>query len=539
MVLGRKHTEYTLDLITTIVPHTVEIDRVLINLFPILKYGGKPIPRAYQKKYAVGNMSDLICNAPEIFKGFSNEPELIKEWLRSDFFILSNRGKYNEKVAAPVPLHLNAYKLRSGNETKDYGLATQIFSMLYYGSKSTFEDLRDFLYEGVTVENDKFDEKREVDIESLLLLRLLNIFPQDAPDLKPQKDNLKIPVCLGQAMILCDDISRLLSFKAKIPRLVLIRHLRNIIALNLGIYVNRVALLVTDMVENGGSPDSCNNCPGYNGDLQKVSRCPFHPSFITDMGDDHQSHMASLARKQYEDHLIAYSRYIRAHIFLRKLYEFSETLYNKRVIGSMPNTLEQLLSIKKGLSGGPEFSAFSYSRAEELFQEAQALGKSLETVYQSKVDDFDKYIAMIYELRLGYHQRTFERLMDSLFQKNTENGFLKSGFGSINKRRFSLGSGLLETLVEISTLHQEPNGEYHPRLIRIDEFIKTLQDRYGIFIQSLPDGKDATIFDLEALRQNVMNMKGRLRDIGYYQDLSDAYISQTIRSRYMELKGVQ
>jgi hypothetical protein len=62
-----------------------------------------------------------------------------------------------------------------------------------------------------------------------------------------------------------------------------------------------------------------------------------------------------------------------------------------------------------------------------------------------------------------------------------------------------------------------------------DEFIDWLQHRYGIYISRLPT---PSIADLEALRQNVIEFKRRLRDIGFYTDLSDAYIAQVIQPRY-------
>ena len=43
---------------------------------------------------------------------------------------------------------------------------------------------------------------------------------------------------------------------------------------------------------------------------------------------------------------------------------------------------------------------------------------------------------------------------------------------------------------------------------------------------------DATIEDNKAFNNNLNNLKRRLREIGFYTDLSDAYNTQTIRPRY-------
>jgi hypothetical protein len=62
-----------------------------------------------------------------------------------------------------------------------------------------------------------------------------------------------------------------------------------------------------------------------------------------------------------------------------------------------------------------------------------------------------------------------------------------------------------------------------------------LRERYGIHIDQLPrdDGFSTTsIEDRRALRDNVRAFTGRLREIGFYRDLSDAYVTQTITPRY-------
>jgi hypothetical protein len=75
----------------------------------------------------------------------------------------------------------------------------------------------------------------------------------------------------------------------------------------------------------------------------------------------------------------------------------------------------------------------------------------------------------------------------------------------------------------------------HTASIRVDEFLATLRDRYGLYIDELPpaDGFDRPdITDHGSLRQNRAAFIARLREIGFYNDLSDAYLTQTIAPRY-------
>jgi hypothetical protein len=48
---------------------------------------------------------------------------------------LVNRGKSNQALAAPRPLHGNTYKFRNAKHTRDYGAAEQIYWMLFYAAR--------------------------------------------------------------------------------------------------------------------------------------------------------------------------------------------------------------------------------------------------------------------------------------------------------------------------------------------------------------------------------------------------------------------
>ena len=62
-----------------------------------------------------------------------------------------------------------------------------------------------------------------------------------------------------------------------------------------------------------------------------------------------------------------------------------------------------------------------------------------------------------------------------------------------------------------------------------------MEARYGFIVgtPSLGEGRrPVTLDEHRAYRENVRSLKDRLREIGFYDDLSDAYNAQTIRPRY-------
>ncbi|MEO6034763.1 MAG: hypothetical protein ABIQ35_05880 [Verrucomicrobiota bacterium] len=91
-------------------------------------------------------------------------------------------------------------------------------------------------------------------------------------------------------------------------------------------------------------------------------------------------------------------------------------------------------------------------------------------------------------------------------------------------------------LLQIAVLRfDDLTGRYHSEEIQIDRLLAFLRQRYGLHIDFLPRGEgfgEPTIADCEALRRNKTAFKNKLREIGFFQDLSDAYITQYVTPRY-------
>jgi hypothetical protein len=72
------------------------------------------------------------------------------------------------------------------------------------------------------------------------------------------------------------------------------------------------------------------------------------------------------------------------------------------------------------------------------------------------------------------------------------------------------------------------------RSLSIEELMNTLKERYGLIINGITEDrfKDANVNTHLAFKENVEAFKHKLRQIGFYDDLSDAYILQKVRPRY-------
>jgi hypothetical protein len=163
------------------------------------------------------------------------------------------------------------------------------------------------------------------------------------------------------------------------------------------------------------------------------------------------------------------------------------------------------------------------------------LDPELKPVIEMGLPEFDAYIEMIVALRGRFHRRYIVECLDSLLLKNRPGAALAQGRTKNAPRRFVIDSRLLEVLLQIAVLKQGGAESFHTGELRVDELFLFLRERYGIYIDQLPRGDGfatTSIEDRRALRDNVRAFTGRLREVGFYRDLSDAYVTQTITPRY-------
>jgi len=157
---------------------------------------------------------------------------------------------------------------------------------------------------------------------------------------------------------------------------------------------------------------------------------------------------------------------------------------------SSQQSLEQILALRN-YHDQLELKTFFEIRIRSLISvDGDEQDERLLAIRRLELTALDTYVEMVYLLRQSFHQKYYTLLLDSLFQKNSEASLLRQGYGRINKRRYSLGSGLLETLVQIAVLEPTPSGSFRTHSMRIDDFIEWLRRRYGIYISRLPADRE-------------------------------------------------
>ncbi|MBF0212269.1 MAG: hypothetical protein HQM00_01755 [Magnetococcales bacterium] len=525
----------------------IEMDRVLTMLFPRLKYdgyGSRRPPRGGD--LSVEMFREDFLEHPEWFAGFDAFPEVVYRWIETDLMDVVNRGKANQAVAAPRPLHGNTYKFRNARHTRDYGAAEQIYWMLFYARKTKGQAARDalkqFFFPGIDLVTDRYDPNIAVDVETQAILRLDHQVTQDMKDSKEPERHP--PLCIGQADLLADDILRLLAYEPYIPRSVLVDYLKTLMAFHLALHHIRLLFMLPRMVKqrSGGDPCSPRECPVHPGNSMALDGCPYQVPLMVDMGDPLNEEMHELARRSADRVYRQIPTFVQANFVVKKLDEMAEYLSRKTGKLAVPPSgdflVDDLVSLLKPEHDNERMAYFKFRLAsliETTGKGADDLDPEIRKATAMGLDEFETFIEILMAYRGKYHRQYITECLDSLLLKNRDSGLLAQARSKGSPRRFQLGSKLLEVLIQLAVLTQA-GGCFMTREVRVDDLLAFLRGRYGLYLDRFPEAKKAgegtSILERRALRLNLETFKTRLREIGFFEDLSDAYVTQKISPRY-------
>jgi hypothetical protein len=532
----------------------IEIDRTLLNLFPRLKYEGYPgrlrkLPFQLTIEAFLDEFTDEK-NAAN-FVGFAQNREIVRKWLETDLLDLVHRGRPRQAVVSPCPLHGNIYKFRSTEHARDYGTAEQIYWMLHYAPKGqdALRELKRFLFPDMDWNLDKVQQTTtKIDVETQAILYLDKQVKEDFPD-KTRNLESYPPLCMHRANIFAEDILRLLAYENYIPRSVLVDYLKTLFAFHLALYHLHIFKLLPELVKRPRRPLPCQvkGCPLAQGKTLPGG-CPYHSGLVVEMGDTGNVQMLELAQRSADIHYRRIPAFIQAQLIIKNLHDMVTYLWKTGKVSKPPrgyfSVADVLQYLDDAYKGEREkyFSSVLRAMIEKDEQEQQSDEKrdtgtpspEVKRISEMGLDEFEASIEILMVKRCQFYRRYITECLDSLLFKNKEMGLLRQSRARESQRRFSLGSRLLEVLLQIAVL--APQGtSFVTREIRVDDLLAHLRTRYGLYIDSLPEGEGfdrPSIADLHALSRNKDAFKMRLREIGFFQDLSDAYVTQTVTPRY-------
>lgn len=511
--LNKDESIFRNELIFTVDAKAVNIDNTLVNLFMLLKHNGI---RPKQRARASSNSFIDLETLKNIFSkledegsiiGFNKNPEAAELWMRSNLVNMVYRGNLDkEKISSLRPIHLESYRVRNAPNTRDYNTADQVYLMLS-ANPTVREDLKSFLMEGWDNTTNKINSNNDLDVDSLGLLHIIKNVNPGFLETNSSLNQIQ-PLLHEQAELYCDDVRRLLVYKRLIPRNVLIDYLKTITSFHLSLYIQKLIYTLPKMVAEG---------------TDKV-RADWN--IVVDATDNFESKVARISAEDAETLSNSVYDYIKA------TFQINAGLRKLKLDKTNSNNLRKAVELLK--EQPQDFEIYFETQWDNLYGTLDEEDKNLISDMVKYEDTyFDRYIELILKARGNYQFRYHLQLIDNLSQKNSERGFLSQGRGRKHPRRFVLGTRLLETLVQILVLTSD-GAHFQTRTLSIEELIQNIRVRYGLVINGLSEDrfKDTDLNTHLAFKENVEAFKLKLRQIGFYNDLSDAYILQRIRPRY-------
>ncbi len=543
MPISKRDREFRLPKISYLDFKHVEMDRVLTRLFERLKHNGYPSRVRRSFELTISEFTAEFLEHPEWFAGFDKHPDILSRWIETHLMDVVNRGRAKQAIAAPRPLHGYTYRFRNPKHSRDYGVAQHLYELLYgaKGGPAAIDQLTEFFFQGIDKVTGKPDTTATLDVETQALLRLLHQV-DDAEDARGGRNHFP-PLCPGAAALLAEDIKRLLFYQRFIPRSVMVDYLKILLGFHLALYHLRLFKLLPALVRRRGGDPSCASCPmDPRAATAPQGDCPHQFGLVIDVAAQPGTPMARLAEQSADAHYRRIPGFVAAYFATKKLDEFSTDLVRRGKqpkpasghfsVAEVLQLLEPLHKVEREKFFGQRVSRLTESSSGSADME---LDPELQAVVDMKLGDYDTYIEMLVALRGRFHRQYITESIDSLLLKNRPGALVAQPRTQNAPRRFILDSRLLEVLLQVAVLRPGGALGYHTGSMRIDQLLTFLRERYGLYIDRLPAGDgftSTTLSDRRALRDNVSAFTGRLREVGFYQDLSDAYVTQTVTPRY-------
>ncbi len=504
----------------------IDMDRVLTGFLARLWWKGSP-------SVLVGSRSDLgvddfvasLLEHPERFENF--DPDITYRWVETHLLDVVNRGRPNQAVAGLRPLHGFTYRFRVARRSRPYGADEQLYWMIYYASNgrgaTTLDHLKQFFFAGVDPRTARPSSDGDIDVETQALISLSDLDSSRIPDREAggRQRTPYPPLDTAASDRLADDVVRLLYHQELIPRSVLVEHLKMLFALHLALYHLHLMLAL---------PARLAGAQAGNAD---------RGGLFVDVAGVPATACARLAERSARRWYGRIPAFVQATFTVKKLDDFASHLLRLRLLRRNSSGLfsvDQLIDLL-----GPQYRAereqFAGERLTRVLEAVQGpdgdLDPQTEDLVGLGLDRFTTYIEVITAQRVAFHRKYLRDCLDTLLLKNRPGALIAQP--RRGERRFVLDSRLIEVLLQLALLRPDDRGGLRTVPLRVDEFLTILRDRYGLYIDEFPPGGDLGrpgIADQAALRENRAAFVARLREIGFYTDLSDAYVTQTLMPRY-------
>jgi len=533
MALDRKQKAFRYFPIMPIDANNINFEQAVVRLLVLLHTKGKVIAKTNKDTLYPEDLVEIVKDNYNHFEGVTDpiRERLLKNWIASDFAttIIEGKGRQGRpRISNLKPLHLSTIKLldpRIRSQDRDISvLLYNIFKGTAVASDSDY--LMSYLLEGtkrdgqfnLVADNSKFDE---LDIETQFLLRLLDNFKVDLPSTNANLVADYRFLCEASQKQFLIDTMKLLVYKDSVPRRELFNYITVLFNFHTALFAIKSFNQINSLVAT--QKLKCSTCVTIKGenDFGKLCKCDFQPNIFVDLTLGQDRLCDAMSRKNLDSDYNEMYKYFKSHYKLVKLAEFAKTQ------GNATPTVDQLSNY---LTNPNLEGYFTFKLSEVINDEDLKDDPDVQAILQTSLPAIDKFVEILCNDKSNWKNLVarHKKMMNGLCNINREDGFLQGGRG--RQRKYVIGNLLLEVLVQLAVVSADPKG-FKTQPITIIHFVEWIKNRYGIFVNEWPGGSDSPE-TARALNNNFIALKDRLRQLGFYTDLSDASNSQVIKPRF-------
>jgi len=383
---------------------------------------------------------------------------------------------------------------------------------------------------------DRFDERAEVGLDQLLMIRLaqkLGAAPDKLRDSEGEKIPNQRPIATRAARVFSEDIQRFVrDYAEHLPRHALVEMLESCVALGLTTILLSVMDLAFAWAESGEIPPKNDQRP---------------VEVFVDCSKGMDRGLRYLAEQSMEDVLRRMERFPVVLMALRLLdYAASHDRRLRRLsIETRPDATPWI-----NLLGDLLFERRDEARAilYDLDRRGQELADALEEEYADVAAILTNDAAVespvwrlaealtVLQGRVNVQQNLM-KLFDSCLMVSRPNGLAAKrkvsrtvragGRKTTDALSFVLTDSVLDYLVHLHILRPGRRGGARPLAFR--EFLDILHERYGLCVDRAPPGMAVSNEDLQ---RNKVNLERRLRDLGLLIGVNDAEAMKRLVPRF-------
>lgn len=506
----------------------------------------------------------VLQNHPRL-EGFTDEDgrRILEKWAKTSLMVIGKKGRskpeQSEQILHLQPLsyltfkagfpsnssrlgnvHFFLYQLMLDALKEEYDDELQAYKTIRNALRTAFADGVMDLPEDVPGKeiNGKYDDKTELDTETLLSILFMDAF-EPAKTGRKKVTSAETPVCEGQAQRFMQGFIKLITvFKDRMPARELIYNLQTFINFELCIYTLKLVHGTNCLVETREIPSQ------YSVDIM-----PTKPQLYADLTHQAKGLSLDIARQCVSRDLQELSRFFTSLLQLRVLDRFvsDEPDFKEDISGL--SSQQYLLKLVE-LTDNPQLQGsanFLIRQIKELNEDSQNNESNLELKkFFERNDNFNKADSIARLMNIldeAQRRKTGEHIYKwfrGVAGVDKDYGFIK---GSKHRRTwaYSMSDDLLWMLVHLASVRPDEigkdNEDQEPKPLRLVDFLDFLENRYGVLIYKVPDGMDSIEANRVA-RENLVALQKRLRQMGLFENLSDDFEAQYITPQYCELRSI-